>query len=508
MPIQYIANDPFAAKSAPQIRTQPKRPNRPAGRAGFTFSATAPEKLYEPGTPGFLYWQCRESVLAAMEAWEAFAGNLSAWQGKRKRLPLVQDGGVDLNAYYDRDSFSFFHQRVGTRTFFSGESVDVVAHEVGHGLLDAIRPELWDASFLEAGAFHESFGDCVAILTALDDRDTRVKLLAVSKTLKKRNFVESTIELLAAGTKALEPGHNAAAPRHAYNTLKYQIPSTLPSNGGPGALINEVHSFGMVFTGCFYDVIVGLFAAQSTKTEKTLLAAARKAGRLLVRAAQTAVVTPRFFQSVGRAMVLADDEINGGAHRQIIKDAFGRHAIVLGANALLGATAVLAGAARTAKSRGLSSATKRDLAARLGVSAATRFSVGAVDLAGHSLDQVVHTRRVPLGSVHKKLAGVSIDALVPVLLGASGGRAAVMGDMPAVVSTEEEVKTFAESLLRHGQIEFAGTAKAAAAMAGAGAAHGAVSSGHRRAARETHRVTTVGNARMLVRVRFSCGCHR
>src|ERR1051325_4172149 len=188
MPIRFIANDPFAAESAPRIRTQSKRRNRPAGRAGFTFSNAAKEDTYEPGTPGFLFWQCRESVLAAVEAWEAVAGNLSAWQGKRKRLPLLQDAGIDLNAYYDRRTFSFFHMPVGARVYFSGESTDVVAHEVGHGLLDAARPELWDAPFLEAGAFHESFGDCVAILTALDDRETRVKLLAVSKSLKKRNF--------------------------------------------------------------------------------------------------------------------------------------------------------------------------------------------------------------------------------------------------------------------------------------------------------------------------------
>jgi hypothetical protein len=505
MPIHFIANDPFAGPSAPKIRKQKKRPNRPAGRAGFTFSNASAERTYEPGTPGFLYWQCRESVLAAVEAWESVAGKLTAWQGKRKRLPVFQDAGIELNAYYDRHSFSFFHEPVGTRTFFSGESTDVVAHEVGHGLLDAIRPDLWSASFLEAGAFHESFGDCIAILTALHDRETRTALLGVTKTLKKRNFVEGTIELLAAGIKAIDAGHNAAAPRRAYNTLRHQIPSTLPIDGGPGELINEVHSFGMVFTGCFYDVIVGLFAAQPARTEKALLAAARKAGTLLVRAASTAVVAPRFFQSVGRAMVLADDAMNGGANRQIIRAVFERHNIPLGASALLGATAVLSGAAHTTARRGLSTATRRDLAARLGVSPAARFEVEAVDLAGHALAKAVHTRRVSLGPVNTRLKGVAIEAPVPVLLGESGGRAAVMGDLPGVIAIEDEVQAFAKSLLKHGQIEFstAGTATGAAV----GAVSGAANAG-RQVPRETHRVVEVDGARMLVRVRFSCGCRR
>jgi len=500
MAIHYIANDPFSAKNAPKIRKQPKRPNRPAGRAGFTFSKSKPENTYEPGTPGFLFWQCRESALAAVDAWEAIAGRLTAWQGKRKRLPLLQDTGVDLNAYYDRDSFSFFHQPVGARTYFSGESTDVVAHEIGHGLLDAIRPDLWTASFLEVGAFHESFGDCIAILTALEDRETRVRLLGLTKTLKKRNFVESTIELLAAGTKAIEPQHNAAEPRRAWNTFEHQIPDTLPLDGGPGELINEVHSFGMIFTGCFYDLLAGIFGAQSSKNEAGLLTAARKAGVLLVRGTSTAIVTPRFIQSVGRAMVLTDDEISNGANRDIIRTAFARHNILLGANAILGATAVLAGTAHKPKTRALSPSTKKDLAARLGLSPGVKFDVAPFEVTGHRLAQVTHTRRVRLDAVNKRLQGVVMETPVPVVLGESGGRAAIMGAMPETVSIEQEVQAFARSLLRHGQIEFV-TPNSATAAVGAMKAKASTA-----VPRETHRVMTVDGKKVLVRVRFSCGC--
>jgi 3-hydroxyacyl-CoA dehydrogenase len=52
------------------------------------------------------------------------------------------------------------------KTFFSGASTDVVSHEVGHGLLDSIRPELWDAPFLEAGAFHGTVFGGVSIALA------------------------------------------------------------------------------------------------------------------------------------------------------------------------------------------------------------------------------------------------------------------------------------------------------------------------------------------------------
>ena len=235
---------------------------------------------------------------------------------------------MDLNAFYDRDSLSFFHALIGAKTFFSGASTDVVAHEVGHGLLDSIRPDLWDANILEAGALHEAFGDCIALLAALNDKETRQKLLAVTANLRKRNFLESTAEDLSDGIKRIQPNHNAAEPRHAFNRLQFQIPETLPDDGGPGELINEVHSFGMLFSGSFYDVIANIFEASATHTEASLLTAAQAAGHILIEGAKLAPVTARFLQSVGRSMVLADEQMNGAANRDQIRAAFQAHGIL------------------------------------------------------------------------------------------------------------------------------------------------------------------------------------
>jgi len=506
MSINFIPNDPSASSAAPALRVQAARANRPASRAGFTFSNTAAEGIFAPGTPQFLFWQCREAGLAALDAWESVAGNISAWQGNRKRLPLRQDAGVDLNAYYDRRSFSFFHRVISGTTFFAGASTDVVAHEVGHGLLDAVRPDLWDAAFLETGAFHEAFGDCVAVLTALHDRETRLKLLAVTRTLKARNFVESTAENLSAGIRLLNAGHNAAEPRHAFNSFQFQIPETLPATGGPGVLINEVHSFGMLFSGCFYDVIANLFASRPSQTEASLLASARTAGALLVAAAATAVITPRFFQSVGRAMVLADDQANGGANRERIGQAFQRHGIMLGSNSLLAPASVLAGSAPSVSgATSLAKATRKDLSERLGAGRGARLSVGRVEMSGRRFARVLHTQRVPLNPVDERLRGVTIAVAVPVIVGESGGRAAVMGQIPEPVSTEREVHAFVDSLLKNRQIELGATPAATAARKTA-AARSAAGASSQPVSRETHRIVAKGRAKTLVRVRFHCAC--
>jgi hypothetical protein len=510
MSINFIPNDPLAGPAAPAARVITRRPNRPASRAGFTLSNPSPDGAFPPGTPGFLFWQCREAGLAAIEAWEAFAGPLTAWQGNRKRLPLLQDVGVDVNAFYDRDSFSFFHQKIGATTLFSGASTEVVSHEVGHGLLDSVRPELWDAPFLETGAFHEAFGDCIAMLTCLNDRETRKKLLATTTTLRKRNFVESVMEELADGIRRLDPTHNAAAPRHAFNTFQFQIPETLPDDGGPGTLIDEVHSFGMVFTGCFYDLIAAIFADQSSRTEAKLLASAKTAGALLVEGARTAPITPRYFQAVGRAMVLADQQRHAGANRDRIRTAFQKHDVMLGANAMLAPAAALAGGPpRLGQAAAIGKATRADLAARLGAPRGTRLSVQPAAVAGQSFARVVHKQKVALGGLDNRLRGVTIDAEVPVMVGASGSRAAVMGHMPEPVATEREVQAFVESLMAHGQIEFdGGNAGAVGAVGGRAAAMGAVGPRKGGVRRATHRVKVVGGRKVLARVRFHCGYHQ
>ena len=494
MSINFIPNDPSAGSTAPGLRVQAKHANRPSTRADFTLANTQSEGVAAPGTARFLFWQCREAALSAVDAWEAVAGNITRWQGNRRRLALRQDAGVDLNAYYDRTSFSFFHQAVSGTTYYSGASTDVVSHEVGHGLLDSIRSDLWDAAFLETGAFHESFGDCMAVLTALSDRDTRVKLLAVTATLKKANFVEATAENLSEAIRRLVPNHNAAEPRHAFNTFQFQIPETLPATGGPGALINEVHSFGMIFSGCFYDLIAQIFAAQSSRTEATLLTSARTAASLLVAGAKTALIAPRFFQAVGRAMTLADDERNAGRNRDAIRLAFQQHNVMLGSNALLAPAAVLAGGAPSlGRAAALKPSTRRDLARRLRAGRGDRLTVRPVELCGRRFACVFHTRRVSLTPVHRRLRGVSAVTSVPVLIGDSGGSPAVMGELPDAMTTEREVHAFVDSLVQNGQLDLDGVPPA--------------SPSNRAVPRVTHRIRTVGGQRTLQRVRFHCGGH-
>ncbi|MEK6262283.1 MAG: M36 family metallopeptidase [Planctomycetota bacterium] len=497
--IHFIPNDP--QDTVMPMRKKTPRLNRPANRAGFTFFGEEPEDTYDPGTQtsGFLFWQCREAALAALESWEDVSGvPFTSWQGPTKKIELRPDDGVDLNAYYNRASLSFFHFPAGSTKFLSGASTDVVAHEAGHGILDAIRPELITSSVFEENAFHEAFGDCVAILTALLDGPTRT---AVRPLLTEKNLVEGTIETLAAGIKSINANHNAAVPRRALNKFKWQLPSTLPDFGsagdGPGKLINEIHSFGQVFTGCFYDTIVNIFQAQGGTTDAALLAAVRTSGRLLAQAVATAPLNPRFFREVGRAMVKADEQENAGANRDAIKAGFEAHDIPLGTGAMLAPVAALAGAAPSFKAAAVSlpAAAMKDLRSRIGAIGG-KLATSALRIGGETVAEVIHQRVVSLDRLDKNLKGVVARASEAILVGESGGRAAILSALPEAAIAVDEVETFVWSLLKQGAIDFGNTPKGAVALAAANAAVNPV----------THTIKMIGGKKVLTRFRFACQC--
>ncbi|HKP85929.1 MAG TPA: M36 family metallopeptidase [Blastocatellia bacterium] len=499
MPINFIPNDPLAVASLPSLQKAP-RPNRPATRAGFNFTGAVAEGLFNPGTPGFLFWQCREAALLAVEVWEALNGNLTQWARatpNRRRLNLLQNNGTDLNAFYDGQSLSFFQNTTGNKTTFSGASTDVVAHEAGHAFLDTVRAELFTSPITEHGAIHEAFGDIIAILVGLSDRATRDALLAASPNLGTANFLEATAEDLSDGVRrALGPNHPAAAPRHALNNFRFQLPTTLPSSAPPSVLTREIHSFGRIFSGCFYDTVRNIFASFPQRNQATLLTAAQTAGRLLIAGIRQAPLATRFFQATGRAMVLADQTTNGGANREAIINAFSRHGIALGSTAMLAPRASLAGEAPklTARAKGpmLSAATAKDIKKRIEASPSARLSFAAVKIGDEKLVEATHQREVPLQSLSKSLKGVVAIAPEPILVGAEGSRAAIVSALPDASTTADEVHAFVETLMEHNRIAFDGARRGAVATTKVGEM-------------PTHTITTRGGKKVLTRIRFLCG---
>jgi hypothetical protein len=499
--INFIPNDPLAVGDSPMRRVA-ARPNRPAGRAGITVVGDAPEGLYQPGEDGFVQWQARQAAILTLEAWEkALDAPIKTWaeeSANPKSLEVDPDVGEDINAYYTRRNVEFYHKFRDGDTTFSGASTDVVSHEVGHAMLDAIRPDLWGSFQLEIGGFHEAFGDIVAIVTALADRKTRDKLLAVAPNLGTANFVEATAEDLSDTIRrVLGLNHPAAKPRRALNTFKWQLPETMPRSGGPDVMIAEVHSMARIITGCFYDLVRGIFAASGSPTQARLWSATSTAARLFYHAAQNAPAFPRFFRSVGRAMTLADETLHAGANGQLIKQAFAQHGLALGSQALLAPELALAGGSpkvdRRKRAVKVQPATLRDLRERFGAPAGRHANVALVELGDTAVANVALRDEVPLDDVDPRLRGVVAPVDTVALVGDSGGSAALLF-APRAGAPSAEVLNFVNSLVANGQVAFDSPPPRRRGMVASYEDSGAA----------THAIRRRGGKQELERIRFAC----
>ena len=496
MPIRFLPNDPLA-QDAPPTREQVARLDPADPWAGFSYTATILEDVYPIDSPEFLFWQCREAALATLDAWAALTAPLTSWQNGQRLLALKHDGGRGLNAHYNRSEVSFLRWKTDTRLTHAGASTDAVAHEVGHALLDVLRPELWDSVYTETAAFHEAFGDCMALLVSLFDAPSRQALLQAGAQLRAANFLEGVAEDVAEAIRLENgPGHPQALPRRALNTLQWEIPINLPPIGPPALLTAEAHSFSQIFTGCFYDTVCNIFALQPTQDEQGLLAAAQTAGRLLIAGARDAPEVARFFQAVGRAMILADEAASGGQHHQAIRDGFAKHNVAIGSSVMLAPTLGLAGPAPsvdTAAGRALlPAAAREDLLARIGARGRGRLRVTALELGGRAVARAVHRRSVPLAALDRRLRGVVVPAVESVLVGSSAARAVVLGQLPDASTTVDEVTHFVRTLLEGGALVLAAVKRAATRTAADGPFL------------PTHALHARAGKKVLKRIRFTC----
>lgn len=292
----------------------------------------APGK-YGTGTAEFRYWVAVEALRRGASFWAAHSGP-AAWQPGPK-LAVLLDEGMDLNAFYDRQALNFFHgpgAKAGTMVF-SGESGDVLCHEMGHAILDAIKPQLWGAASLEAAAFHESFGDMSAILSALQVPSLRKEVLEdTGGNLAQNSRLSRLAEQLGSAIRARSP--DAVDPnclRNAANSFIYQDPIRLPAQAPAAHLSSEPHSFSRVFTGAFLEALAGMTSARAGTpgqvTEADLLAASGDMADILMAGVKRAAVVSNFYAQVAASMVTAGASRHP-AYSGVLRAAFVRRAIL------------------------------------------------------------------------------------------------------------------------------------------------------------------------------------
>jgi hypothetical protein len=317
----------------PVLRSPVARPEPDLSHGSLPVAITTPAPAlgqYQPGTPEFRHYACADALSRVAEFWNGLLGGTTWEPTNGPVLPVVLDEGVQLNAFYNRNGLHFFHGSAQGVTVWSGESPDVVCHEFGHAVLDAVKPHLFDAMSAEVAGFHESFGDMSTILTSmrLPSFATRV-LVETHAKVNCTSRLSRMAEQLGWAIRQCKP--DATAPdclRDAANSFFYEPPEVLPPQTPSPQLSSEPHSLSRVFTASFLDILGGMFALQPNQDEAGMAAVANDAGKLLIEGVKASPIVPTFMSQVAIHMLQVDQQLNAGKYMRPLANGFVRHGIL------------------------------------------------------------------------------------------------------------------------------------------------------------------------------------
>jgi hypothetical protein len=194
------------------------------------------------------------------------------WNSSEDLTPLaVHPHGLPnvMNAFYSRANcclkFGDFVPNGYPARVFTCRSLDIVAHETAHAVLDGLKPDwLLADNPPQTGGLHEAFGDLTAIFLSLSQLDLCEAIVAQTKArLHDKTFLADIAE---------EFGLALGRPnglRNADNDI------TLSQAG------TQVHAISQVFTGAVYDILADLFAFERNPALRDCAAVLHEVGAYL-----------------------------------------------------------------------------------------------------------------------------------------------------------------------------------------------------------------------------------
>jgi hypothetical protein len=234
----------------------------------------------------------------AIELVESELGRRLGWGFEASRLILLPHAGYMANAFYSEETHSLqfysFRQQDGT-IYHTALVHDIVAHETGHALLNAVRDRYTEANEPETAALHEAIGDLAAVLAALSHAVVRSAFLQqAGADLGDPNPLASIADEFGgsgpAGTLSLRD-LTSLRPPSAYDD------------------VIEPHDLSLKVTTAVWQVLVRLFRsdrAAGDDPDKALGLARRALQRMVVRALDYLPPADATFEDFAVALLRAD----------------------------------------------------------------------------------------------------------------------------------------------------------------------------------------------------------
>jgi hypothetical protein len=446
--------------------------------------AELPAARYAMNTDGFRYWVAAEALARGINFWETLLPAGTTWSTSNPMRVVLVDAGPQLNAKYDRnDGLHFYQQSVGNFDIRASESPDVVCHELGHAVLDAVRPQLFNTADAEVGAFHESFGDMSAILCAIQLPSLRQGFITETQGhLNVNSRLSRLAEQLGWGIRQLSPtAVDRDCLRNAANRFFYRAIDEVPPSAPANLLSSEVHSFSRVFTGAFLDVLARMFSAAGTG-EANLLAAGRDLGQLVIDAVRAAPVTTGYFSQVAAAMIQADQARFAGRNRAALDGAFLERGILSVSSSMAMSNEPLPKAVAAQITANLPEA------GMVGSPTTYAYQDDPAD-DGYRLGYG-QTPELPTKSISIGGGAINIEVHAPTELRRFKVQSAMVGSGTATrQDADTAVRVFVEGLIQRREVDL-GLAQ---------------SQGGKPSSRATHSLVSEGGKRVLKRNHFECG---
>lgn len=216
---------------------------------------------------------------------------------RNEPFPVIAvDPDVENNAFFD-GAAEEIHLGVGPEDGINeGEDANGIVHEYGHAVLDAQVPAMIGQGG-DAGAYHEGFGDILAVLASLEFRDGDVPCL----------FIWTDQSCL----------------RRVDTDKVY-----------PDDLVGEIHTDGEIYTGAVFDVLEGLLDAEDLDVEDC--PGTEDCNEVRDRVLATLLASNEFLTGseslpeIATAFQQANETAFGGADADLIADAFAAHGLTGG----------------------------------------------------------------------------------------------------------------------------------------------------------------------------------
>ncbi len=290
--------------------------------------------VFDKGTKNYVAANSMATVQHTIDSMEKILGYDITFAFGDKQIGLAPDAGVDLNAYYSRDeeSLNFFHDfdPVKKETVYSGASGEVISHEVGHAILDSVRPGFLTSWSADTNGLHEAFGDLTALY--MSTQNDEVCQLAAQQTggdLSKPSLLSDTGEHMGRAINNKYDIHDADRDyvRCMINDCKWEDPNNIDSEEPTPEhpVSTEMHDWSRIFSGAQYDVMAAITKrnmADGMDAAQAIKAAGQESMELLTKAVSISPSHDASYRDVALCMLKIDARSNEGKAHDIILNTF------------------------------------------------------------------------------------------------------------------------------------------------------------------------------------------